>query len=87
MSASTLLTVPEVADALGVSRRSIYEGIRRDEIPVVEVGRAKRVPLSWLTNERMRQDERMHRRIDECNEVLSRIEAIVLRLLEDEGLD
>lgn len=43
-----VLTVPEVADALSVSRWTIYDRIRRGEIPVVHVGRAKRIPRRWL---------------------------------------
>lgn len=35
MSGSTVLTVPEVAELLGVSRWSIYERIKLGEIPVV----------------------------------------------------
>lgn len=45
---SPVLTVPEVAAALRVSNWTIYERIRRDEIPVVRVGSRLRVPRVWL---------------------------------------
>lgn len=43
-----VLTVPQVAEALAVSRSHVYERIRRHEIPVVYSGRAVRVPRKWL---------------------------------------
>lgn len=40
--------VPVASVALGISRNSGYEGAKRGEIPVIEVGNRKNVPTSWL---------------------------------------
>lgn len=45
---SMVLTVPEVAAALQVSRWTVYDRIKRHEIPTITVGRALRVPRRWL---------------------------------------
>jgi hypothetical protein len=47
----TRLTVPlwpTAGQALGLSRSSTYEGARTGEIEVIEVGRRKPVPTSFL---------------------------------------
>jgi excisionase family DNA binding protein len=43
-----LLTVPEVAQALGVCRASVYELLLLGQLPSVKIGRARRVPLVAL---------------------------------------
>lgn len=48
VTAPSVFTVREVAIALAVSEWTVYERIRRGEIPVVPVGRARRVPRKWL---------------------------------------
>lgn len=52
---SEVLTVDEVADLLRVDRKTVYEAIRRRELPgVVRVGRAIRVSRvaleAWLAS-------------------------------------
>lgn len=39
-----LLTIPEAARMLGVGRTSVYALIRAQELPVVKIGAAARVP-------------------------------------------
>jgi len=39
-----LLTIPEAAQMLGVGRTSVYALIRAQELPVVKIGAAARVP-------------------------------------------
>ena len=43
-----LLRVQEAADALGVSRSTIYHMVAEDAIPSVRVGRLVRIPLDRL---------------------------------------
>ncbi len=43
-----LLTIEEAAEALDVSRTTLYVLLRAGEIPVVRIGRAVRVPLAAL---------------------------------------
>lgn len=43
-----LLRVEEAAEALGVSRTTLYVLLRAGEIPVVRIGRSVRVPLTAL---------------------------------------
>lgn len=43
-----LLTVPEVALALGVGRSVVYELLLVGEIQSVKIGRARRVPVKSL---------------------------------------
>jgi len=43
-----LLTVKEAADALRIGRTLLYEMIGRQELPVVRIGRAVRVPADSL---------------------------------------
>lgn len=38
------LTVPEVAERLGISRASAYRAARAGEFPVIIIGRSLRVP-------------------------------------------
>ena len=39
-----VLTVNEVAELLGMSRNSIYNGIRRGEIPHIRIGKLVLIP-------------------------------------------
>ena len=43
-----VLTVRETAKFLRLSRNSVYEGIRRGQIPAIVIGRRKLVPLAAL---------------------------------------
>ena len=42
------LTVAEAAKALGLSRNSVYEGVRRGEIPALRIGRRVVIPRTAL---------------------------------------
>lgn len=42
------LTVAETAEALGISRTSAYELIRRGDLPHIRIGRVIRVPSEAL---------------------------------------
>lgn len=42
------LTVAETAEALGISRTSAYELIRRGDLPHIRIGRVIRVPAEAL---------------------------------------
>lgn len=44
------LTIPEVAELLGISRNFAYELARRGEIPVISFGKRKLVPRIALEN-------------------------------------
>jgi excisionase family DNA binding protein len=44
----TLLTVPEIAEALRVSKMTVYRLINTGEIKVIKVGKAIRIPESEL---------------------------------------
>ena len=52
-----LLRVPEAADALGVSRSTIYGLVAADDLPSVRVGRLVRIPVDqlekWITDRSM----------------------------------
>jgi excisionase family DNA binding protein len=39
------MTVPEVAQALGISKATAYEAVKRGQIPTVDIGRRKVVPI------------------------------------------
>jgi hypothetical protein len=39
---------PTAGSAIGVSRNSAYEAVRRGDIPVIQIGRTKRVTTAWL---------------------------------------
>lgn len=47
-SVRLLLTVPEVAVALGVGRSLVYELLITQQIPSLKIGRARRIPLTVL---------------------------------------
>jgi len=40
------LTIPQVAQSLGLGRTKVYELINREGLPVVKFGRASRVPVA-----------------------------------------
>ena len=43
------ISVPEAGRAVGnLGRNGSYEAARRGDIPVIQIGRRKRVPTSWL---------------------------------------
>ena len=44
----TTATAAEVAEALGCSPWSVYQAVKRGEIPNVGVGKNVRIPRSWL---------------------------------------
>jgi len=50
-----LLTVPEAAKLLRISRNLAYELVARDELPAVRLGRVIRIPRSlldeWITSQ------------------------------------
>jgi excisionase family DNA binding protein len=43
-----LLTVPQVAETLAVSPRTVWSLLQKDEIRSVSVGRSRRIPASEL---------------------------------------
>ena len=43
-----VLTIPQVADALGIGRTKVYELIRRQGLPTVTIGNVKRVSMASL---------------------------------------
>lgn len=45
MNERKVMTVPEVAKALGVSRNTIYRAAERNEIPTIRIGKKLLVPL------------------------------------------
>jgi len=51
-----LLTVPEAAAKLGISRSSFYELIRGKKLEIVKIGRSTRIPESDIVSfvERLR---------------------------------
>jgi excisionase family DNA binding protein len=48
MTEQRLLTVPEAANRLGVSRSKGWQLAQRNEIPVIHIGRSVRVPADAL---------------------------------------
>lgn len=54
MTAPTL-TVAQVAPLLGVSESTIYERVRRGEVPNVALGRAVAIPRVWLRDHLAKQ--------------------------------
>jgi excisionase family DNA binding protein len=48
VTAAGWLTVREVADRLGYNPRTIYDGVRAGTVPHRRVGRALRIPASWV---------------------------------------
>lgn len=45
-----LLTVEEVAQAMGLGRTFVYELVMRREIPSIKLGRKRRIPVSALND-------------------------------------
>lgn len=49
------ISVPEAARLLGLGRNSVYEAVRRGEVPAVRVGRRLVVPIraleEWLESQ------------------------------------
>ena len=41
-------TVPEFARAIGMGETTVYAAIQRNEIPVIRVGRAVRIPRWYM---------------------------------------
>jgi hypothetical protein len=50
--------VPDVgAICFGLSRNASYEAAKKGQIPVIEVGRLKKVPTSWVRRTLQIEDE------------------------------
>jgi excisionase family DNA binding protein len=49
MSDRLVLTVPEAAKALGLSKNTLYDLIRDDDFPHVRIGSRIRIPIASLT--------------------------------------
>jgi excisionase family DNA binding protein len=47
-SGHRLLTVPEAAEQLHISRVSLYELIRSGQLPSLKIGKSRRIPASAL---------------------------------------
>ncbi len=45
------LSIPRVAELLGVSRNHAYRSVARDEIPTIQLGQRKLVPLAWVADQ------------------------------------
>jgi excisionase family DNA binding protein len=43
-----MVSVEETAQFLRIAKSSVYEAVRRNEIPATWVGRRVRIPRSWL---------------------------------------
>ena len=43
-----LLTVPEAAETLGVSRSHLYSLIQQGRLPTIRLGCSVRIPKAWL---------------------------------------
>jgi excisionase family DNA binding protein len=50
MTERLTLTVSEAAQLLGVSRNSLYEAVRRNEVPHLRIGRRIVIPRRQLEN-------------------------------------
>ena len=50
MNERLLLTVPEAAERLGISRAFAYNLVMRGELASVKLGRSRRVPVGELEN-------------------------------------
>lgn len=48
MTDRLVLTVPEAAKALGISKNTIYDLVRRDDFPHIHIGSRIRIPLAGL---------------------------------------
>lgn len=44
-----LLTVEEAAHRMSIGRSHLYELLRRGEVPSIRLGRARRIPVSALS--------------------------------------
>lgn len=42
------MTVPEAAEALGVHRDTVYDAVRRGELPAIRLGRTVRIPTARI---------------------------------------
>ena len=41
-------TIPEVAQLLGISRSYAYELVKRNEIPILKLGKRRMIPKQYL---------------------------------------
>lgn len=57
MAEKMALSVAEAAEALGISRRSLYNLIQSDGFPVLELGGRRVIPVDLL-------QEWMHKRVE-----------------------
>lgn len=57
MAEKMALSVAEAAEALGISRRSLYNLIKSDGFPVLELGGRRVIPVDLL-------QEWMHKRVE-----------------------
>ena len=48
MTKKRVMTVDEAAEALGLSRNSAYEAVKRGDIPTIRIGRRIIVPIAAL---------------------------------------
>ena len=48
MDQALTLSIPEAAKVLGISRYSAYEAVRRGDIPILKIGKLRRVPKAQL---------------------------------------
>ena len=48
MEQALTLSIPEAAKVLGISRYSAYEAARRGDIPILKIGKLRRVPKAKL---------------------------------------
>ena len=48
MDQALTLSIPEAAKVLGISRYSAYEAVRRGNIPILQIGKLRRVPKAQL---------------------------------------
>lgn len=57
-----LLSVNDTAKALGISRNTVYELIRMNDLPSIQIGRRRLVPrslmLEWVVARAQRTDDR-----------------------------
>ena len=48
MDEALTLSIPKAAKMLGISKYSAYEAVRRGDIPVLQIGKLRRVPKAQL---------------------------------------
>ena len=48
MDQALTLSIPEAAKVLGISRYSAYAATRRGDIPILQIGKVRRVPKAKL---------------------------------------